>query len=137
MKCPSCQFENPEGTNFCGECGTKLERICPSCNLLNPPQFKFCGECGNKLEIPTEKPSKDLSFDEKIEKIQKYLPKGLTEKILSQRDRIEGERKHVTVMFCDMVGFTHLADKLGPEESYSIMDQVYELLIHKVHDFEC
>jgi class 3 adenylate cyclase/tetratricopeptide (TPR) repeat protein len=35
-----------------------------------------------------------------------------------------------------MVGFTHLADKLGPEESYSIMDQVYELLIHKVHDYE-
>ncbi|MBE9521683.1 MAG: AAA family ATPase [Proteobacteria bacterium] len=136
MQCPKCQFENPEGIKFCGECGAKLERICPSCNSPNPPQFKFCGECGNKIEIPTEKPPKDLSFDEKIEKIQKYLPKGLTEKILSQRDRIEGERKHVTVMFCDMEGFTHLAEKLGPEEAYSIMDQVYEILIHKVHDYE-
>jgi class 3 adenylate cyclase/tetratricopeptide (TPR) repeat protein len=136
MQCPKCQFENPEGIKFCGECGARLERTCVSCNSPNPPQFKFCGECGNKLVDPAEKPPKDLSIDEKIEKIQKYLPKGLTEKILSQRDRIEGERKHVTVMFCDMVGFTHLADKLGPEESYSIMDQVYELLIHKVHDYE-
>ena len=76
MKCPICQYENPEGTKFCGECGTKLERICPSCNLPNPPQFKFCGECGHRLEVPAEKSLKDLSFDEKIEKIQKYLPQG-------------------------------------------------------------
>jgi class 3 adenylate cyclase len=39
-------------------------------------------------------------------------------------------------MFCDMEGFTGLVEKLGPEESYSIMDQVYEVLIHKVHDYE-
>ena len=36
-----------------------------------------------------------------------HEPEGLTEKILSQRDRIEGERKQVTVIFCDMEGFTH------------------------------
>jgi class 3 adenylate cyclase len=136
MQCPKCQFENPEGIKFCGECGAKLERICSSCNSSNPLQFKFCGECGHKLEVPVERLQKDLSFDEKINKIQKYLPKGLTEKILSQRDRIEGERKHVTVMFCDMEGFTQLVEKLGPEEAYSIMDQVYEILIHKVHDYE-
>jgi class 3 adenylate cyclase/tetratricopeptide (TPR) repeat protein len=136
MQCPKCQFENPEGIKFCGECGAKLERICSSCSSPNPPQFKFCGECGDKLDVPATKPRRDLSYDKKIEKIQKYLPKGLTEKIFSQKDRIEGERKHVTVMFCDMEGFTQLAEKLGPEEAYSIMDQVYELLIHKVHDYE-
>ena len=136
MKCPKCQYENPEDTKFCGECGTKLERICSSCNLPNPPQFKFCGECGHKLEVPAKKSPNDLSFDEKIEKIQKYLPKGLTEKILSQKDRIEGERKQVTVMFCDLEGFTSLSEKVGPERAYSIMDQVYEILIHKVHDYE-
>jgi len=21
MKCPNCEFENPEGMKFCGECG--------------------------------------------------------------------------------------------------------------------
>ncbi len=79
---------------------------------------------------------KDLSIDEKLTKIQRYLPKGLTEKILSRKDRIEGERKQVTVMFCDMQGFTALSERLGPEEAYAIMGEVYEILIHKVHDYE-
>ena len=39
-------------------------------------------------------------------------------------------------MFCDMEGFTNLSERLGPEEAYGIMDQVYEILIHKVHDYE-
>jgi class 3 adenylate cyclase len=39
-------------------------------------------------------------------------------------------------MFCDMEGFTPLSEMLGIEEAYAIMDQVYEILIHKVHDYE-
>jgi class 3 adenylate cyclase/tetratricopeptide (TPR) repeat protein len=109
MKCPECQFDNADGMNFCGKCGYKLS--------------------------PSSKTApKDLSFDEKLEEVQKYLPKGLAEKVLSQRDKIEGERKHVTVMFCDIVGFSQLSELLGPEEAYSFMDQVYEILIHIVHD---
>ncbi len=136
MKCLECQFDNPEDVKFCGECGTKLERICPECNSSNPPQFKFCGECGHNLMVPSEPRLKNLSIDEKLDKLQRFLPKGLTEKILSQRDKIEGERKQVTVMFCDMAGFTPLVEKLGPEEAYLMMDRVYEILIHKVRDYE-
>ena len=136
MKCPQCQFENPEQMKFCGECGAKLEKVCPKCNFANPPKFKFCGECGHNLSLPSALPPKELSFNEKLEKIQRYLPEGLTEKILTQKERIEGERRQVTVMFCDMEGFTTLVEKLGPEEAYSIMDEVYEVLIHKVHDYE-
>ncbi len=136
MKCPKCQFANPEGVNFCVECGNKLEKICPECGYNNSLSYKFCGGCGHKLLFPKETPQKDLSIDEKLNKIQKYLPQGLTEKILSQRDRIEGERKLVTVMFCDMEGFTPLSESLGIEDAYSIIDQVYEILIHKVHDYE-
>ena len=108
----------------------------PIKQIIKPPNFKFCGECGHTLDVLVERSPKELSFDEKLAKIQKYLPQGLTEKILSQRDRIEGERKQVTVMFCDMEGFTQLSEKLGPEDAYTIMDQVYEILIHKVHDYE-
>jgi class 3 adenylate cyclase/tetratricopeptide (TPR) repeat protein/ribosomal protein L40E len=136
MKCPKCQTENPETANFCGECQTKLEKVCPNCNHLNPPQFKFCNKCGSNLTVTPKEPTKELSFVEKLAKIQRYLPKDLTQKILAQRDKIEGERKQVTVMFCDMEGFTSLTEKLGSEEMYSIMDQVYEILIHKVHDYE-
>lgn len=111
MECPNCQFDNADGMNFCGKCGYKLS---PSSKISR----------------------KEPSFDEKLAKIQKYLPKGLTEKILSQRDRIEGERKQVTVMFCDMVGFTPLVDKIGPADAYGLMDKVYEILIRQVHELE-
>jgi class 3 adenylate cyclase len=136
MKCPECQFDSREGAKFCIDCGTKLEINCSKCNHLNPPASKFCEECGFKLSLHPEKAPQELSFDEKIAKIQKYLPKGITEKILAQKNRIEGERKQVTVMFCDLEGFTPLSEKLGPEDAYTIMDQIYEILIHKVHDYE-
>jgi class 3 adenylate cyclase/tetratricopeptide (TPR) repeat protein len=137
MECPRCQFENPDSAKFCNECGNKLEVACSSCGKINPLYSKFCNECGHKITvISPEQPSKELSFDEKLAKIQRYLPQDLTQKILAQRDKIEGERKQVTVMFCDMEGFTSLTEKLGPEQMYSIMDEVYEILIHKVHDYE-
>jgi class 3 adenylate cyclase/tetratricopeptide (TPR) repeat protein len=70
-----------------------------------------------------------------VAKLKRYLPIGLAEKILAQRDRIEGERRQITVLFCDLAGYTPLTEKLGPEEAYGLMDQVFEILIHKVHDF--
>ena len=109
---------------------------CSNCGNLNRPGSKFCDECGNNLSLSRETSNQAPFLEEKIKKIQKYLPEGLTEKILSQKDRIEGERKHVTVMFCDLQGYTALAEKLGPEEAYAVMDEVYEILIHKVHDYE-
>jgi class 3 adenylate cyclase/tetratricopeptide (TPR) repeat protein len=136
MRCPKCHFENPEGAKFCSECGSKLEIACPQCGKVNPLSSKFCNECGHHLTFPASPAFKELSFDEKLAKIQRYLPKDLKEKILAQRDRIEGERKQVTVMFCDMKGFTSLTERLGSEETYALMDQVYEILIHKVHDYE-
>ncbi len=136
MKCPNCQFENREGSKFCLKCGEKLEFKCLKCGKHLPNEAVFCDECGHKLILPSEPSPKKIFIDEKVEKIQRYLPGGLTEKILSQKDKIEGERKQVTVMFCDMEGFTRLSEKLDPEDVYAIMDQVYEILIHKVHDYE-
>ena len=111
MKCPECRFENQEGANFCNQCGTSLS--------ISP-----------RGDFPAR------SFEDRLAKIQRYLPQGLTEKILSQRDRIEGERRHVTVMFCDMEGFTPLVERLGAETAYGVMDQIYEILIRQVHDYE-
>jgi predicted ATPase/class 3 adenylate cyclase len=136
MKCSQCGFDSKPNKKFCTKCGSKLNLTCPNCDTEIEAGDDFCGECGQDLRPSTKPTTRDLSFDEKLTKIQKYLPKGLTEKILSQRDRIEGERKQVTVMFCDMEGFTRLSEKLGSEDAYSIMDHVYEILIHKVHDYE-
>jgi class 3 adenylate cyclase/tetratricopeptide (TPR) repeat protein len=111
MKCPHCHFENPEGA-------------------------KFCNECGKPMAPGSEHSSQFLSFEKQLEKIQQYLPDGLTEKIINQKDKIEGERKQVTVMFCDMVGFTPLVDRIGEVDAYGVMDKVYEILIRQVHELE-
>ena len=136
MKCPKCSADNKDEAKFCGECGNKFELKCVQCGSKNLPGNKFCNECGHSLTLPSEQPPKDLSFDDKLDKIQRYLPKGLTEKILAQRGKIEGEKKQVTVMFCDLEGFTSISENLGPEKMYGIMDKVYEVLIHKVQDYE-
>ena len=102
MQCPECHTENPEGKKFCRKCGAKFSLACPQCAAEILSDDRFCGECGYDLTAPFEPSPRELSFDEKLDKIQRYLPKGLTEKILAQRDRIEGERRQVTVMFCDM-----------------------------------
>lgn len=136
MKCPDCDFENRENAKFCKQCGSKLEIICLNCNSTLSPDSIFCDECGTKVKAVEKGTPKKNSLDEKISQIQKYLPRGLTDKILSMKDRIEGERKQVTVMFCDMAGYSTLSEKLDPEQTYNIIDQIYEILIHKVHDYE-
>jgi len=49
MLCPSCEFGNPDGMKFCGECASQLTNPCPKCGMDNPPGFKFCGECATSL----------------------------------------------------------------------------------------
>jgi class 3 adenylate cyclase len=136
MICSKCGEENRAEANFCVECGNKLILACARCEHLNLPGSKFCEKCGFNLVEAAGPVSRELSYDEKLRNIQKYLPEGLREKILSQKDRIEGERKQVTVVFADMEGFTGLLDQLGIEDAYTVMDKVYEILIHKVHDYE-
>ena len=135
MKCPKCQFENREGVKFCEQCGAKMELACPNCGANIPLGKKFCGECGHDLAVAPQPVLKPLSFDEKLQKIQRYLPGDLTEKILAQRGKIEGERRQVTVMFCDLQGFTPLSEKLGEERLYSLVDELFEMMIHKVHEY--
>ncbi|MGD0237979.1 MAG: adenylate/guanylate cyclase domain-containing protein, partial [Syntrophorhabdales bacterium] len=54
---------------------------------------------------------------------------------MAQKGRIEGERRQVTVMFCDMKGFTPLTHKLGPEETFVLMEKVLEVMVLKVHQY--
>ena len=75
MKCAKCQTDNLETRKFCKECGTKIVLVCTYCESENLPGDKFCGECGQNLVMLPEKAKKDLSFDEKLDKIQRDLPK--------------------------------------------------------------
>jgi TolB-like protein/class 3 adenylate cyclase/tetratricopeptide (TPR) repeat protein len=64
-----------------------------------------------------------------------YQKGNITEKILAQRDRIEGERKQVSVLFTHMASYTTLSEKLDEEEVYSLINQVYKILVHKVTEY--
>ena len=109
---------------------------CQRCGFESPAEMHFCGKCGYELTASSDLSSKAHPLEEKLARIQRYLPEGLTKKILAQKDRIEGERRQVTIMFCDMKGFTPLTHKLGPEETFVLMERVLEIMILKVHQYE-
>ena len=118
MQCPNCQFENPTGINYCGECGAKLENRCPSCNSPSPLSFKFCGECGHNLISAKE-------ISEQKSEAENLSSRPSTKKTTSDVAHLEGERKHVTVLFSDLTGYTAMSEKLDPEEVKEIMSQIF------------
>ena len=65
-----------------------------------------------------------------------YTPKYLAEKILTSRSALEGERKQVTVFFCDLANSTPLAERLGPEQMHTLLNRFFELALHDVHRYE-
>ena len=130
MKCPACQFENPEEMLFCGKCGEKLAGICPKCRFQNPSDFVFCGKCGFALKEAAEYSAIDYSEP------QSYTPKFLADKILTTRSSIEGERKLVTVLFADVANYTAMSEKLDPEEVHQIMDGCFNILMDEIHRYE-
>jgi class 3 adenylate cyclase/tetratricopeptide (TPR) repeat protein len=130
MQCPKCQFENREGVKFCEECGANFDLSCPNCLAKIPLGRKFCGECGFKLTEPSQAPAIDYSQP------QSYTPKFLSDKILTSRSSLEGERKMVTVFFADVANYTSLAEKLDPEEVHLIMDGCFEILMDEIHHYE-
>src|SRR5262245_30531618 len=99
---------------------------CSACGFENAIGIKFCGECG-KLLTETAKVRRDQ---------RSYPPRHLTEKILTSRSALEGERKQVTVLFADVKGSVELSAQLGPEEWHGIMDRFFRILADGIHQFE-
>ena len=130
MKCPKCQFNNPEEAKYCNECGSKLEITCSVCGKINPIGSKFCNECGQDLRKLIEVPPIDYS------KPHSYTPKFLADKILTTRSSIEGERKLITVLFADVANYTAMSEKLDPEEVHQIMDGCFKILMNEIHKYE-
>jgi len=103
VKCPKCQHDNPAGGKFCNQCGNALRLSCPKCGHKNVPGTRFCGECGHKFSQSAHSPG--------FKSPAPNVP--------------EGERRQLTVLFCDMVGFTELASRHDPEILQEII-RVYE-----------
>jgi len=64
------------------------------------------------------------------------MPEALAQKILASKDAIEGERKLVTVMFCDLVGSTAIAERLDPEDYHDLLEQYLALAFREIYRFE-
>ena len=65
-----------------------------------------------------------------------YTPPHLAEKILTSRSALEGERKQVTVLFCDLQDSTPLAEKIGPENMHALLNRFFELALSEIHRYE-
>src|SRR5438309_2143858 len=65
-----------------------------------------------------------------------YTPPYLTEKILTSRSALEGERKHVTVLFADLKGSMELLADRDPEEARHLLDPVLAHMMDAVHRYE-
>lgn len=52
LACSHCDKENPEGSVFCNNCGSPMEKkkACSRCGLDNSDEARFCNGCGSKLE---------------------------------------------------------------------------------------
>ncbi|MBE9554240.1 MAG: tetratricopeptide repeat protein [Proteobacteria bacterium] len=99
LECRECQAENREGRRFCGECGTPLAMCCPECDFANEPGEKFCGGCGRPTTDKPATPSRAPS----------------------------GERRPVTVLFADIVGFTEMSSNMDAEEIHRILGRFFEI----------
>jgi class 3 adenylate cyclase/tetratricopeptide (TPR) repeat protein len=110
MKCLRCQFENREGVKFCEECGARIEIQCPSCGALILMGKKFCGECGQRFK--------------EVSEVEKEVPES------------GAERKHITVLFSDLSGYTAMSEKLDPEEVKDITTKIFSEITQVIDKYD-
>jgi class 3 adenylate cyclase/pimeloyl-ACP methyl ester carboxylesterase len=134
MKCPRCQADNRAERKFCAACGAPLAANCPSCGFENAPGEKFCGGCGKALGgEPAPAPKPEPAGREVPSRL---MPKDLAAKILDTRGQIEGERRQVTVLFCDLARSTEIGERLDPETDRELLNEYLEGAIRSVYRYE-
>jgi class 3 adenylate cyclase len=121
MRCKGCFAENPPGAKFCIQCAAAFPNRCLKCGFENPPQARFCSQCATSL----------------VEQSLVSVEGGtLTGSTVESRDRNKaGERRHLTVLFCDLVGSTGIASHLDPEEWREILAKYHRAAAEAVERF--
>src|SRR4029077_18664207 len=82
--------------------GAHLTLGCPSCGSSNPPGTKFCGECGIALG-----------------------GEGAVASLPTSNGPL-AERRLVSVLFADLVGFTTLSESRDAEEVRDLLSRYFE-----------
>ncbi len=126
---------------------------CPNCRTANPDIAKFCMNCGTSLAAHDERdgaslattsegittPLVDEGAGEKMQfNLDRYLPQELVAKLEAARSRnaMVGERRVITMLFCDVKGSTAAAEKVDPEIWTDIMNGVFEFMIRPIYKYE-
>ncbi len=101
---------------------------CPACGTANPDGARFCNACGTPLG-----PAADGGAA-----LDPFLPRELLAKLEAARAgrAMEGERRVVTMLFCDVKGSTAMAETMDPEDWAEIMNGAFERLIAPVYRYE-
>ncbi|MEE8407405.1 MAG: adenylate/guanylate cyclase domain-containing protein, partial [Acidimicrobiia bacterium] len=106
MICNDCGAENRAGRKFCMDCGTALGLVCPGCSTTSDPGDSFCGECGEDLTV-------DASAVEAADR--QVGPNALTT-----------EKRFVSVLFADLVGYTTLSEHHDSEEIRDMLTTYFD-----------
>ncbi len=135
MNCPSCQASNPDNARFCLNCGTALAVACPNCNTSLPASAKFCFNCGQAVSAPAVSAAPPAPTQSRL---QQFIPRELLAQLEASRagGGMEGERRIVTMLFCDVKGSTAAASQLDPEEWAEIINGAFEHMIRPVYRYE-
>lgn len=116
MRCPNCGTTYQEARRFCLECGTRLDSGCPSCGAKNPPAARFCGDCGAPLtaDAATGPPTHSTAAGPRV---GAEVTGGAAQ---------VAERRLVSVLFADLVGFTPFAEERDAEEVRELLGRYFE-----------
>jgi class 3 adenylate cyclase/tetratricopeptide (TPR) repeat protein len=127
MRCGKCGSDNRKDRKFCAKCGGALQRPCPKCGATNEPGDDFCGDCGGALStFGAGVPSPPLPSS------------GIGTRVGAERESgpPTGERRHLTVLFCDLVNSTEIAAQLDPEEWRDLVARYQQVAAEAVARFE-
>jgi predicted ATPase/class 3 adenylate cyclase len=106
IPCSSCGAENRADAKFCGECGAALAASCGACGAANEAGRKFCYECGSALEGAVRA----------LKPVEAPVAAGPA----------VAERRFVSVLFADLVGFTAVSEKRDAEETRELLSRYFE-----------
>ena len=131
--CANCSHENPAGARFCASCGNRLAARCRACGELVGARQRFCAACGSSLvsDVDVAVAGAELAHTP-----ANYTPVHLAKRILANRQTLRGEKKQVTVLFCDLVDSSILATELGAEDMHALLSDFFTRALAEVHHFE-
>lgn len=148
MKCDRCGTPLLPGKPFCHECGHRAPLRCPQCHEPVQASYRFCPTCGIPLDVDapategpvatrdTEAAGDSAALTATFDRLRGAIPEPLAKKVLSTRGRIEGERKQVTILFCDLVGSASIAEGMDPEDYRDLLERYLGVVFEQVHRFE-